>query len=234
MVEDRITCLPKEASRALAGAPERICFPDYERREIVADGVVHALGIALALVAVPWLVWAALPGRRIAALVYGVALLSMLIASASYNMSRPSILKARLRQFDYSGIFLKIAGSYTPLALHFIGGIHGLVLFAGVWLLAVLGVVFKFTAPARVERGSLFIFLALGWVILFCARALVSADIGGHVIWLIGAGGLSYSAGVIFHRWHALRFQNAIWHLFVVLGSGFIFLANALIVTGRA
>ena len=206
-------------------------FPTYTRDERQADAVVHAIGIGLALVAVPTLVWQTAADHRGAAITYGLALLAMLIASAAYNMSRPSTLKARLRQFDYSAIFLKIAGGYTPVALSLIGGAHGLTLWAAVWAIAAAGVIFKLTRPVSVKKGSLALYIAMGWAIMFCSNQLLAATSDLQLM-LIAAGGLTYSVGVIFHMWEALPYQNAIWHVFVLIGSAFIYFANYLILTG--
>ena len=206
-------------------------FPSYTRDERKADAIVHAVGIGLALVAAPTLIWQTAPDHRGAALTYSLALLAMLIASAAYNMSRPSSLKARLRQFDYSAIFLKIAGGYTPVALSLIGGGHGWALWGAVWAIAIAGVFFKLTRPVFVKKGSLALYIAMGWAIMFCSNQLVSLT-SDLQLGLIAAGGLTYSVGVIFHMWDSLPYQNAIWHVFVLVGSAFIFAANWLILTG--
>ncbi|MEM7524735.1 MAG: hemolysin III family protein [Pseudomonadota bacterium] len=206
-------------------------FPLYSRDERKADSYVHAVGIGAALVAVPVLIWQTAPDHRGAAITYGLALLAMLIASAAYNMSRASHLKLKLRQFDYSAIFLKIAGGYTPVALALIGGGHGFALWAAVWVIAISGVVFKLTQPRFIKKGSLALYVVLGWAIMFCSNQLVAATSDGQLM-LIAAGGITYSVGVIFHMWESLPYQNAIWHVFVLVGSAFIFAANWLILTG--
>ena len=206
-------------------------FPIYTRDERKADAVVHAIGIGAALVAVPTLVWQTAAEHRGAAITYGLALLAMLIASAAYNMSAASNLKLKLRQFDYSAIFLKIAGGYTPVALALIGGSHGLTLWAAVWIVALLGVFFKLTQFRFVKKGSLALYVALGWAIMFCSNQLVSLT-SDWQLGLIAAGGLTYTVGVLFHVWENLPYQNAIWHVFVLVGSAFIFAANWLILTG--
>jgi len=205
-------------------------FPIYSRDERKADSIVHAVGIGAALVAVPTLIWQTAPDHRGAAITYGLALLAMLIASAAYNMSSASHLKLKLRQFDYSAIFLKIAGGYTPVALALIGGTHGLTLWAAVWAVALLGVVFKLTQFQFVKKGSLALYVALGWAVMFCSNSLVALTTDLQ-LGLMAAGGLTYTAGVAFHVWEDLPYQNAIWHVFVLIGSAFIFAANWLILT---
>ena len=206
-------------------------FPIYTRDEKRMDGYVHAVGIGIALVAAPTLVWQTSPDHRGAAIVYAISLLAMLIASAAYNMSRASHLKLKLRQFDYSAIFLKIAGGYTPVALALIGGTHGLALWAAVWIVAIAGIAMKLTRFNFIKKGSLFLYVAMGWAIMFCSNTLVLLTTDLQLA-LIAAGGLTYSAGVVFHIWESLPYQNAIWHVFVLFGSTFIYAANWLILTG--
>ncbi len=206
-------------------------FPTYTRDERKADAIVRALGVGMALVAAPTLVWETAPDNQGAAITYGFALLAMLIASAAYNMRRPSNLKARLRQFDYSAIFLKIAGGYTPVALALIGGGHGWTLWGAVWAIAITGITFKLTRPVFVKKGALALYIAMGWAIMFCSNQLVSLT-SDVQLGLIAARGLTYSIGVIFHIWESLPYQNAIWDVFVLVGSALIFGANWLILTG--
>ena len=206
-------------------------FPIYTRDEKRMDGYVHAIGIGLALVAAPTIVWQTAPDHRGAAIVYAISLLAMLIASAAYNMSRASHLKLKLRQFDYSAIFLKIAGGYTPVALALIGGAHGLTLWAAVWAVALAGIFMKLTQFRFIKKGSLLLYVALGWAIMFCSSTLVQLT-SDLQLGLMAAGGLTYSVGVIFHVWEGLPYQNAIWHVFVLIGSAFIYAANWLILTG--
>ena len=206
-------------------------FPIYTRNEKRADAIVHAVGVGLAIVAAPTLVWQTAAEHRGAAITYGVALLAMLIASAAYNMSRASHLKLKLRQFDYSAIFLKIAGGYTPVALALIGGTHGWSLWAAVWAVAILGIFFKLTQFRFIKKGSLLLYVALGWAIMFCSNSLVALTTDWQ-LGLIAAGGLTYSVGVLFHIWEDLPYQNAIWHIFVLAGSALIYAANWLILTG--
>jgi len=91
-------------------------------------------------------------------------------------------------------------------------------LLAGVWSVAVVGVVLKLFFPGRFDRVSVGLYLAMGWSGFMVYDAGVSS-LPTLTLWFIAAGGLLYSLGVIFHAWQRLRFQNAIWHSFVLLGA---------------
>ena len=116
---------------------------DYERREIVADGIVHALGIALAPVAIAVMLWLAAgkagPWEFGAVALYGGALLTVLIVSALYNLWPVSPFKWALRRFDHSAIYLLIAGTYTPVLFNVSGGVEVPLLLTGVWATSLAG-----------------------------------------------------------------------------------------------
>ena len=194
----------------------------YDRAELIADGVVHALGVAVAAVgAIILLVLALRSAERvvlIAVSIYAVSLLAALALSAAYNMWPVSPLKWWLRRFDHAAIYLLIGGTYTPFLALSDGGITAAVLLAAIWLTVAIGVVPKLLLPGRFDRLAVALYLLLGWSVSF-AYGSVTAAIPTVALVLLLIGGLLYSAGVLFHVWHSLRFQNAIWHAFVLAGA---------------
>lgn len=207
----------------------------YSRAEHVADAVIHLVGVVAALTAVPVLVTLAATwrgdGPLVAAVsVYGVTLVAMLSCSASYNIASIRLAGGRaldwLRRLDHAAIFVKIAGTYTPLAV-IAGGATGRWLLIGVWSGAALGSLAKLLAPWGWERLSLALYLALGWAFVLAAGPVTEA-ITEATLRLIVFGGCLYSVGVVFHVWARLPFQNAIWHLFVLVAS-FVFYAAMLV-----
>ena len=149
--------------------------------------------------------------------------------SLAYNMAPPSPLKWVLRRFDHSAIYIMIAGTYTAIVAQFDDALWAMVLAGVVWTGAILGAVVKIALPGRYDRLSLIAYIALGWVGVL-AIGPASASLPGVSLWLIVAGGLTYVAGVAFYKCHALRFHNAIWHLFVAIAAGLHFAAVALAV----
>ncbi len=123
-----------------------------------------------------------------------------------------------LRRFDHSAIFILIAATYTPFLARMPAGSLATTLFVGVWATAILGVLIKCALPGRLDRVAIMLYLGLGWSGALAYPSLREA-LGGATLPLILAGGIVYSAGVIFHVWDSLRFQNAIWHGFVVTGA---------------
>jgi hemolysin III len=195
---------------------------NYDRAELIADGVVHIIGVCFGLVAATALiVLTAVYATAVdiaAVSIYVAGLLAMLVLSATYNLWPVSRAKWVLRRFDHSAIYLLIAATYTPFILELKESLFALALLAGVWCIAIFGIVLKLRWPGRFDRLSVGLYLALGWSGLMLYDSVVSS-LPSVALWLVLAGGALYSLGVIFHAWRRLRFQNVIWHCFVLLGA---------------
>jgi hemolysin III len=195
---------------------------NYDRVELIADGVVHVVGIVFGLIAATVLV--VLTAVYASALdifavsIYVVGLLSMLVLSASYNLWPVSPTKWILRRFDHSAIYVLIAATYTPFIMEMTDSVFAIALLIGVWCVAIFGIVLKLAWPGRFDRLSVGLYLALGWSGLMLYNSVIS-ELPRAALWLVLAGGALYSFGVIFHSWRRLRFQNVIWHCFVLLGA---------------
>ena len=193
----------------------------YDRAEIVADGIVHAIGVGLGLVGGVVLLFVAHlagDGTVLPVTVYVAGLLAVLGLSAAYNLWPVSPVKWLLRRFDHAAIYVLIAATYTPFLAEPQSGFAGLGLLAFVWVTALLGAIAKLLFPGRFDRCAIALYLLLGWSGIIGDLPLVAA-LPEPILWLLAAGGLFYSAGVAFHLWEKLRFQNAIWHAFVVVAA---------------
>jgi len=192
----------------------------YDRAEVIADGIIHALGLALGVAGVLSLlvqVAAQAPTQITAALIYGAGLLTVLSLSATYNLWPISPAKWVLRRFDHAAIYLLIASTYTPFLTH-IADPAASRLLVGIWLVACAGMILKLTFPTRFERLSILLYLGLRWSgLLVYERAITGLP--PAVLWLLAVGGVLYSAGVLFHLWETLRFHNALWHAFVLAAA---------------
>ena len=146
--------------------------------------------------------------------------------SLAYNMTPPSATKWLLRRLDHSMIYVMIAGTYTPVLVQLESAAWAWAMGAVVWAGACAGILVKVALPGRYDRLSIIAYLLLGWVGLIAAVP-ASAALPSLSIWLLVAGGATYAAGVGFHVWDRLRFQNVIWHLFVTIAAGLHFAAIA-------
>ena len=142
----------------------------------------------------------------------------MLGLSAAYNMWPISGAKLLLRRFDHSAIYVLIAGTYTPLLAQIKASLTWSGLNIAIWTVAAIGISLKLLLPGRFDRLSIILYLLLGWSGLIAYEAFMSG-LPSFSMWLILAGGAVYSIGLVFHLWRSLRFQNAIWHAFVVMAA---------------
>ncbi len=192
------------------------------RAEYIADSAIHVLGIALgigATVTLAILTWPGdNPGRFASLAVYSACLMAMLVASALYNMISKDEKTGVLRRLDHAAIFLMIAGTYTPFSAFVIGGRAGSIILAVVWTGAITGALVKLFAIHRLEKITIPVCLALGYVIVFAYEPLLmnTSEVG---FWFLIAGGALYTLGTAFYAWKSLPFQNAIWHGFVLAAA---------------
>lgn len=195
----------------------------HSRAELIADGVVHAIGIVLAVAAGSVLLAISAShtatGEYLAAVVFVVALLTVLSVSCIYNLWPISPAKWVLRRFDHAGIYLLIAATYTPFLVQLDDRFTASVMAAIVWSAAIAGMAIKLFLPGRLDRLAIAFYLAMGWSGVVILRPLI-ATLPSATLWLLFAGGMVYSCGVVFYTWHRLRFQSAVWHSFVITGAG--------------
>ena len=210
---------------------------DTERRALLADVAVHALGLALGAAGVVAMfrvaagsVGLAGDGQFVPVTVYLAGLLAMLIFSAVYNIWRSCRRRDWLRRLDHAAIFVMIAGTYTPLVLRLPGG-WALGLTTGVWAAALAGVVAKLFQPRRVEAFSVVLYLALGWVGVIAAEPLL-ASLEPATLVLLLTGGVVYSVGVIFHLATRWPYARALWHGFVVIAAAIHYVAIMTLLEG--
>ena len=199
----------------------------YERAEIIADGVVHAIGVCLGLIGAVMIIALAVkmdPIDVAPILVYVIGLVTMLALSAAYNMWPVSPAKWVLRRFDHSAIYLLIAGTYTPFLAQMKNVMASAGLGIGLWVSALIGMALKLAFPGRFDRLAIVLCLLLGWSGVTAYDSLVSV-LPNSSLWLLAIGGVLYSLGTVFHVWQGLRFHNAIWHGFVLLAASCHYLA---------
>src|SRR6195952_5642843 len=140
---------------------------NYDRAELIADGVVHGIwgfgGLIAATVLIVLTAVYATPFEVAVVSVYVVGLLAMLVLSATYNLWPVSRAKWVLRRFDHSAIYVLIAATYTPFITQTKDSIFAIALLTGVWCVAIVGIVLKLTLPGRFDRLAVGLYLAMGW-----------------------------------------------------------------------
>ena len=198
----------------------------YSELEHRADAIVHVLGIIFAINASLWLLWHVTGLSVIVSVsIYCVGLLAMISLSAAYNLvphHKPS--KQVLRRLDHAAIFIMIAATYTPFAVNRLGHPEGDVILAAIWVMATAGVMLKVLFPRRFEVASIGLYLGMGWMVVTVIRPL-AASLAAADFWLLVAGGLVYSAGVIFYVIDRIPYHKAIWHGAVLAAAALHFTA---------
>lgn len=210
-------------------------FPDramskrpQSRGEEIANSVSHGAGFVAAAVATPFLL--AEVGRNgggadlVGAIVFAVTVMLAYLSSTLYHAVPEPRAKQLLRAIDHGSIFLLIAGTYTPFTLGVLRGGWGWTLFGLVWTLALAGVVMKALGGVRFRRFSVVVYLAMGWLIIIAIGPLLERMEPAGVTWLV-AGGVAYTAGVVFYALDRYRFCHFVWHLFVLAGTVCHFIA---------
>lgn len=191
--------------------------------EEVANSVSHGFGLLAALIGAPILIIEALEGGTLAfvigAAVYAATMLLLYFGSTLYHAWPQTRFKCFLQVVDHSAIFLLIAGTYTPFALGPLRGMIGWTVLVVVWSLAICGVVLKATRGAlHRPRFMLALYLGMGWLVLAVIRPLAAAVPSSTIVWL-AAGGVVYTAGIIFFVREHVRYSHFVWHLFVLGGT---------------
>lgn len=184
-----------------------------------ADLIVHLAGLALAIFGGAVLVGRALANQTllVATCVYALGLLVMFACSAAYNFA-PAARQPFLRKLDHAGIFVMIAGSYTPLLVLGLSGAWAWAMILGVWAVALFGVVGKLFLPGVGKGFWVAIYLLLGWASVIAIEPLM-AGLDSAVLWLIAVGGLIYTVGVGFYVRKSLVYNRALWHAHVLGGA---------------
>jgi hemolysin III len=190
--------------------------------EEVANCATHGVGLALSVagfIALVVLAWAHGDAWHIVSCgVYGASLVALYLASTLYHGARAPRAKELLQALDHCGIYLLIAGTYTPFTLVTLRGPWGWTLFGLVWGLALAGILFRVLFGTRYRPVAVASYVMLGWLCVVAVKPILEHVPLGALAW-IAAGGLTYTMGVFFFAAKRIPHHHAIWHLFVLGGS---------------
>lgn len=200
----------------------------YSLGEEIANAITHGVGALLSIVALVLLIIAAAlwgdAWHLASAIVYGVTMFLLYMASTLYHAITHVKARHVFKVIDHAGIYLLIAGTYTPFTLVTIRQEGGWWLFAIVWALAIAGIVLEAWWVYRPKWVSALVYLAMGWLAIFAVRPL-AANLEPAGVWLLVGGGLAYTLGTVFYVLKRVKFMHAVWHLWVLAGSVLHFVA---------
>lgn len=202
----------------------------YTLAEEIVHVVTHGAGALLSIAGLSWMLYLSIaasdPWRVAASLVYGGSLVALFTASTLYHSFHSSPRRAVFELLDHCAIYLLIAGTYTPFLLVAMRTSTGWLLFGLIWTLATAGIIARLWWRNRYPRLKLASYLVMGWLVVIAAPEVARA-LGPDAIALLVAGGVCYTAGVVFYVRDRL-YSHAVWHLFVLAGGVCHFLAVAL------
>jgi hemolysin III len=198
------------------------------RREEIANSVSSGVGLIAIIGGIPFLLSSAIQhGSEFSlagVIIFAATMVALYLSSTIYHALPRTKIKRLFRLFDHSAIFLLIAGTYTPFALGALRGVWGWTLFSLVWCLAILGIGFKALGGLQYRWLSTCLYVGMGWMAVFAIRQFwLHIPLEG-LLW-IAAGGLAYTAGVVFYLAKQVRYSHFIWHLFVFAGTACHFCA---------
>ena len=182
----------------------------------------HKIGIALSIIALILLVLRAvnIGGALyiISFTIFGISLMSLYSASTIYHSAKKPETRRRLRVFDHSAIYLQIAGTYTPFALITLQGKIGWIIFGLTWGMALVGIILKIFFTGRFSLVSTLMYIFMGWIVIIAIKPLIANFSSEGIQWLF-AGGIAYTVGGILYNIKKIKFNHAIFHLLVLVGS---------------
>ena len=184
--------------------------------------ISHAIGFMLSIVALVLLITHAnLHGdvwHIVSFSIFGASLIILYAASTFYHSAKKSELRNRLKIIDHASIYVLIAGTYTPFALVTLNGTTGWVIFGTSWGLALTGIILKLFFTGKYNLILTIMYVLMGWVIVFAIKPLINNLPLEGLLWLF-AGGISYTIGAILYSIKKIKFNHAIFHIFVLIGS---------------
>ena len=190
--------------------------------EEVVNAFTHGLGVVFALVSMPYLVEKSRKMGEfmpvLAVLIFGIGMLAVYVSSTLYHSIQSPKLKQRLHVCDHVSIFFLIGGSYVPFVVAYADARTATIFLSLQWFIILVAAVLKLFFIGKYENVSLFVYVFLGWSVVFLVKPF-SATMPFDVFKWILIGGLSYSIGVFFYRWKKQKYAHAVWHLLVLGGT---------------
>jgi hemolysin III len=154
----------------------------------------------------------------VGASIFGASLIALYAASTFYHSAKDPKLRSRLRVFDHATIYILIAGTYTPFTLVTLNGPVGWIIFGASWGMALTGITLKLFFTGKYDGLSTLMYVFMGWIIVFAIKPLTDNLSAEGMFWLF-AGGVAYTTGAILYSIKKMKFNHAIFHMFVLLGS---------------
>ena len=151
-------------------------------------------------------------------IIYGLSLIILYSASTIYHSSKTEAIRDKLNVFDHASIYVLIAGTYTPFALVTLEGTTGWIIFGTIWSFAITGVILKIFFIGKFKILSTVMYVLMGWLMIFAINPMINNLSTEGLVWLL-IGGISYTIGAVLYSIKKIKFNHAIFHMFVLIGS---------------
>ncbi|APG66036.1 hemolysin D [Tenacibaculum todarodis] len=200
----------------------------YSKKEEFLNVLTHGFGLLLSVIALPFLVQKSFNyhhlWQHLSLVIYGLSLIVLYAASTFYHAAKKPNIRRKLNIFDHAAIYVLIAGSYSPFCLIALPEKLGCQLFIAVWIFALSGVILKLFFTGKFDKISTALYILMGWQVMFFIKPLMESLSESAFFYLV-AGGISYTIGAILYSISKLPYNHAIFHVFVLGGSFFHFMA---------
>jgi len=200
-------------------------YPPFEEKlNVISHGIGFLLSIAALVLLV---VYASIYGtvwHVVSYSIYGVSLILLYLASTLYHSAKRSKLRGRLQIFDHAAIYILIAGTYTPFTLVTLNGTTGWIMFGITWAFALTGIILKIIFTGRFNLLSTIMYVFMGWIVVLAIKPLIHNLPFEGLMWLF-AGGIFYTIGAVLYSIKSIKYNHAIFHIFVLAGSFCHFMA---------
>ena len=195
------------------------CYSEKEERLNIAT---HAFGLLFSLVALPFLILKSFDyesfWKSASLVVYGLSMIILYAASTFYHSAKEAKLRRKLNIFDHAAIYVLIAGTYTPFTLIVLDGSLGWVIFSLTWSFALIGIFLKLFFTGRFDKLSTTIYVLMGWQIIFVINPLIE-KFSTQGLQFLFLGGVFYTLGAVLYLLKKIKYNHAIFHVFVLFGS---------------
>ena len=199
----------------------------YDLQEERINYLSHGVGAVLAFIAGILLIIKGAylsTGQWLGLWAYAISMVLLFSASMLYHMATVADRRYFYKKLDHTAIYYLIAGTYTPFLAIAIPTEKAHYLLIALWIIAIIGTLFKLIFINSFQKISLFAYLAMGWLALLVIDDMQQFLSAQALTYLI-IGGLSYTVGALFYALKRVRYTHAIWHIFVLIGAGSHFLS---------
>jgi hemolysin III len=196
-----------------------VFYPPFEEKINI---ISHGIGIIMSVIASVFLIVKGIEDNNainlFSYIIYGLSLTLLYSASTIYHNSKTESVRRKLNIFDHASIYVLIAGTYTPYSLITLHGTTGWIVFGIIWGLAISGVILKLFFIGKYKILSTAMYVFMGWLMIIAISPMIENLSKEGLIWLL-AGGISYTIGAVLYSIKKIKFNHAIFHILVLIGS---------------